>query len=163
MSLAGCQIISIFTAKNVWKFLIKIQLTKSNPKIIRELNPPCLMPIKVKAFYMFSHNIHKVHTICMLRPPQNTKCQVWVADFAFLGNQKFEKKNQNLFHPIVHLLKNGFDVKIVSSLFCKFLITVHWTLNFANVFSTFNFIETAGYKIVLRHNRINFPNIVCST
>ena len=29
------------------KFLIKIQLTKSNPRIIREVNLPCLMPIRV--------------------------------------------------------------------------------------------------------------------
>ena len=35
-------------SKNVWKFLIKIHLTKSNPKIIRGVNPPCLMPIRVK-------------------------------------------------------------------------------------------------------------------
>jgi hypothetical protein len=28
-------LISIFTSKNVWKFLMKIQLTKSNPKIMR--------------------------------------------------------------------------------------------------------------------------------
>ena len=51
MSLAGCQInqlISIFTSKNVWKFLIRIQLTKSHPKIIRGVNPPYLMPIRVK-------------------------------------------------------------------------------------------------------------------
>ena len=28
--------------------MIKIQLTKFNPKIIREVNLPCLMPIRVK-------------------------------------------------------------------------------------------------------------------
>ena len=43
------RLISIFTSKNVWKFLIKFQLTKSNPKIIMEVNPPCLMPIRVKS------------------------------------------------------------------------------------------------------------------
>ena len=37
----------MFTSKNVWKFLIKIKLTKSNPKIINEVNPPCIMPIRV--------------------------------------------------------------------------------------------------------------------
>ena len=42
------QFISIFTSKNIWKFLIKIQLTKSGPKIIRGVYPPCLMPIRVK-------------------------------------------------------------------------------------------------------------------
>ena len=40
------QLISIFTSNNVWKFLIKIQLIKSNPKIVRGVNPPCLMPIR---------------------------------------------------------------------------------------------------------------------
>ena len=39
------RLMSAFTSKKV---LIKIQLTKSNPKIIRGVNPPCLMPIKVK-------------------------------------------------------------------------------------------------------------------
>ena len=29
------QLISIFTSKNIWNFLIKIQQTKSNSKIIR--------------------------------------------------------------------------------------------------------------------------------
>ena len=38
---------SIFTSKNVWNFFIKIQLTKSNPKIIRGVNSPCLMTIRV--------------------------------------------------------------------------------------------------------------------
>ena len=42
------RLISIFTSKNVWKFLIKIQLTKSNSKIYKGVNPPCLMPIRVK-------------------------------------------------------------------------------------------------------------------
>jgi hypothetical protein len=41
-------LISIFTYKKDRKFLIKIQLTKSNPKIIRGVNPPCLMLIRVK-------------------------------------------------------------------------------------------------------------------
>ena len=37
----------IFTSKKVWKFLIQIQLTKSNPKITRGVKVPCLMPIRV--------------------------------------------------------------------------------------------------------------------
>jgi hypothetical protein len=37
-------LISIFTSENVGKFL-----TKSNP-IIRGVNPPCLMPIRVKDY-----------------------------------------------------------------------------------------------------------------
>ena len=37
----------IFTAKIVWKFLIQIQLTKSNPKITRGVKVPCLIPIRV--------------------------------------------------------------------------------------------------------------------
>ena len=51
MRLNECQIILIdlnFTAKNVSKFFIKIQLTNSNLKIIRGVNPPCLMPIRIK-------------------------------------------------------------------------------------------------------------------
>ena len=47
------RLISIFTSKNVWKFLIKIQLTKSNLKIIRGVNPPCLMPIRVKKVWNY--------------------------------------------------------------------------------------------------------------
>ena len=42
------RLISIFTSNNVWKFLIKIHLTKSNPKNIREVNPSSLLPIRVK-------------------------------------------------------------------------------------------------------------------
>ena len=56
MGLAGCQIFAIDLnshLQNVWKFLIKIQLTKSNPKIIRGVNPPCLMPIRVKVLQSF--------------------------------------------------------------------------------------------------------------
>ena len=46
---------SIFTSKNVWKFLIKIQLTKSNPKIIKGINPPCLMPIRIMTNMYLAH------------------------------------------------------------------------------------------------------------
>ena len=42
------RLMSIFTSKKVWKFLIQIQLTKSNPKITRGVKVPCLMPIRVK-------------------------------------------------------------------------------------------------------------------
>ena len=42
------QLMSIFTSIKVWKYLIKIQLTKSNPKITRGVKVPCLMPIRVK-------------------------------------------------------------------------------------------------------------------
>ena len=38
----ACQISSI------WKFLIQIHLTNSNPKITRGVKVPCLMPIRVK-------------------------------------------------------------------------------------------------------------------
>ena len=41
------QLMSILTYKNVWTFLIQIQLTKSNPKITRGVKVPCLMPIRV--------------------------------------------------------------------------------------------------------------------
>jgi hypothetical protein len=37
-------------------FLIKIQLTKSNPKIIRGVNPPCLMPIRIKSLVIIGAN-----------------------------------------------------------------------------------------------------------
>ena len=40
---------SIFTSKKGWKFLIKIQVTKSDPKKTRGWKVPCLMPIRVKA------------------------------------------------------------------------------------------------------------------
>ena len=42
---------SIFTSKKVWKFLIQIQLTKSNPKITRGVKVPWLMPIRVKVLW----------------------------------------------------------------------------------------------------------------
>ena len=45
------RLMSIFTSKKVWKFLIQIQLTKSNPKITRGVKVPCLMPIRVKLRY----------------------------------------------------------------------------------------------------------------
>ena len=38
----------IFTSKKVWKFLIKHQLTKSDPKRTRWWKVPCLIPIRVK-------------------------------------------------------------------------------------------------------------------
>ena len=59
MSLAGCQN-SIFTSKNVWRFLIKIQLTKSNPKFLRGVNPPCLMPIRVNLRRLIGAKIQKI-------------------------------------------------------------------------------------------------------
>ena len=40
-------LMSIFTCKKVWKCLIKIQLTKSDPKRTRGWKVPCLMPIRV--------------------------------------------------------------------------------------------------------------------
>ena len=69
MSYAGCQINPIFTSKQVWKFWIKIQLTKSNPKIIREVNPPCLMPIRVK---LMNNN-------CPWRCPFKRHLKLWTA------------------------------------------------------------------------------------
>ena len=39
---------SIFTSKKVWKFLIKCQLTKYNPKRTRGWKVPSLMPIRVR-------------------------------------------------------------------------------------------------------------------
>ena len=49
MSLAGCQINSIFTSKKGWKYFIQIQLTKSNLKITRGVKVTCLMPNRVEA------------------------------------------------------------------------------------------------------------------
>ena len=39
---------SIFTSKKVWKFLVKIQLTKPDPKRTGGWKVPCLVPIRVK-------------------------------------------------------------------------------------------------------------------
>ena len=49
MSLAGCQIDVSCYLKKVWKFLIQIQLTKSDPKKDKEIKVSPLMPIRVKA------------------------------------------------------------------------------------------------------------------
>ena len=38
----------IFTSENVWKFLIKILLTKYDPERTREWKVPSLMPFRVK-------------------------------------------------------------------------------------------------------------------
>ena len=43
------QLMSIVTSKKVWKFLIQIHLTKSNPKITRGVKMPCPMAIRVKS------------------------------------------------------------------------------------------------------------------
>ena len=51
MSLAGCQIIPInlnFYLQKCLEIFDKNSADKSNPKIIRGVNPPCLMPIRVK-------------------------------------------------------------------------------------------------------------------
>jgi hypothetical protein len=39
---------SIFTSAKVWKILVKIQMSKSNPKVDRGWKVPCLMSIRVK-------------------------------------------------------------------------------------------------------------------
>ena len=46
------QLMAIFTSKKVWKFLIQIQLKKSNRKITRGVKVPCLMPIRVKSSWI---------------------------------------------------------------------------------------------------------------
>ena len=53
---------SIFTSKKVWNFLMQIHLTKSNPRITRELKVPCLMPIRVKQDLFFT-NCHQTFLI----------------------------------------------------------------------------------------------------
>ena len=50
------RLMSIFTYKKVWKFFIKIQLTKSDPKRTRGWKVPCLMPIKSIFYKLFSAN-----------------------------------------------------------------------------------------------------------
>ena len=53
MSFAGCQINMInvnFHLQKVWKFLMKIQLTKSDPKRTRGWKVPSLMAIRVKGY-----------------------------------------------------------------------------------------------------------------
>ena len=42
------RLMSIFTSKKVWKFLIKIQLIKYDPKRTRGWKVPSLMPIRIK-------------------------------------------------------------------------------------------------------------------
>ena len=51
-------LIKNFCLKNVWKFLIKNQLTKSDPKRTRGWKVPCLMPIRVKTLKAFQHLGH---------------------------------------------------------------------------------------------------------
>ena len=46
-------VMSIFTSKKVWKFLIKIQRTKSDPKKYRGWKVPSLMPIRVNRVLHF--------------------------------------------------------------------------------------------------------------
>ena len=80
---------SIFTSKNVWKFLIKIQLTKSNPKIIGGVNPPCLMPIRVndghsKRRFTGRRMIKKINELCnIIKSRTNCIVTVWSQDFIF--------------------------------------------------------------------------------
>ena len=82
MSLAGCQIIPIdlnFHLQKCLEIFDKNQLTKSNAKIVREVNPPCLMPIRVKvgnrckdlivlfAFFKFRFLCFHVKETCFLK------------------------------------------------------------------------------------------------
>ena len=46
------QLMSIFTSKKVWTFLIKIQLTKCDPKRTRGRKVPSLVPIRVNTKYL---------------------------------------------------------------------------------------------------------------
>ena len=50
------QLMSIFTSKNFWKFVIKNQLTKSGPKRIGGWKVPSLMPIRVNTQVLRKHN-----------------------------------------------------------------------------------------------------------
>ena len=52
------RLMSIFTSKKVWKLLIKIQLTKPDPKRTRGWKVPCLMQIRVKTLKAFQHLGH---------------------------------------------------------------------------------------------------------
>ena len=70
MSLAGCQIIwlmPIFISKKVWKFLIKIKLTKSNPKRTRGGKCPlsCQLGLKLwKWVYDLFQLVFVLFTLC---------------------------------------------------------------------------------------------------
>ena len=67
MSMAWCQIKPInvnFHLKKVWKFLIKIQLTKSDQKMTRGWKVPSLMPIKVKEL---NKNLNIKQSIALLQ------------------------------------------------------------------------------------------------
>ena len=50
------QLMSIFTSKKIWKFVIKNQLTKSGPKRIGGWKVPSLMPIRVNTQVLRKHN-----------------------------------------------------------------------------------------------------------
>ena len=88
------RLISIFTSKNVWKFLIKIQLTKSDPKIIRGVRPgSCQLGLtcnlfckrhniffvipKIKKMSGNSHNVglNMNHKIVAIKNSEVTKCK----------------------------------------------------------------------------------------
>ena len=56
-------LISIFTSKNVWKFLIIIQPTKSNPKIISRVNRLWLMPIRVNLIWNWLLKMAKIWSL----------------------------------------------------------------------------------------------------
>ena len=64
-------LMSIFTPKKVWKFLIKIQLTKSNPKRTRGWKVPYPMPIRVNTVLQY---IFQLTTF--MRPIWNCKCNI---------------------------------------------------------------------------------------
>ena len=78
-------LMSIFTSKKVWKFLIQIQLTKSNPKIYMGVKVPCLMPIRVKWKIQFLHSI-QISNLRLSKGPHTFKCDIsiivgWVLEF----------------------------------------------------------------------------------
>ena len=50
------RLMSIFTSNKVWKFLMIIQLTKSDPKRTRVWKVPCLMPIRVNICIIYISN-----------------------------------------------------------------------------------------------------------
>ena len=55
ISLAIC---NFSPPQKVWKFLIQIQVAKSNPKITCGVKVPCLMQVRVKFAFLFFTNYH---------------------------------------------------------------------------------------------------------
>ena len=66
MSLAGCQIDVSCYLKKVWKFLIQIQLTKSDPKKNKGWKVPSFMPIRAGEVTVAFCNMYISYVLCTM-------------------------------------------------------------------------------------------------